>query len=282
MSKENRLTPIKRVEDKISPSGKRIQRWLFSCSCGNTKVISWKGYKYNTTRSCGCISKEATKVNIGDTYYRLKVVSESVSHRKDRKKVFLCDCSCGNKGVTVVGTTLTGGKLKSCGCWRTDNPSNLKHGNYTNFKAEFSAYKNMISRCTKKHLKIYPSYGGRGITVCDRWLESFENFLEDMGERPTSKHSLDRIDNDQGYSLENCRWATKVVQNHNKRHIGNKTKSYRGVSYSKRDNLWCAKIAIDKKIIVLGYFKNEEDATNARKEGEVKYLPEVYIKEKEE
>ena len=81
---------------------------------------------------------------------------------------------------------------------------------------EYKAWYSMKQRCFNLNDKKYPDYGGRGITVCDRWL-NLDNFLADMGSRPTAKHSLDRIDNDSDYSPKNCRWATKTEQENNKR-----------------------------------------------------------------
>jgi len=82
---------------------------------------------------------------------------------------------------------------------------------------EYAAWQNMKSRCYNHHLDSYHNYGGRGITVCDRWKDSFENFLSDMGLKPSSDYSLDRIDPDGNYEPSNCRWADTKTQTNNKR-----------------------------------------------------------------
>ena len=83
--------------------------------------------------------------------------------------------------------------------------------------SEYIAWRNMKQRCFNSNNKDYLHYGGRGITVCDRWRNSFKTFLADMGLKPTSKHSIDRIDNDSNYCPENCKWSTRVEQNNNQR-----------------------------------------------------------------
>lgn len=96
-----------------------------------------------------------------------------------------------------------------------------KHGEYSNGKAssEIVSYRNMHARCYNHKNEDYPNYGGRGIVVCDRWKESFSNFLEDMGRKPSKEHSLDRIDVNGNYCKENCRWATILEQGRNKRRV---------------------------------------------------------------
>ena len=94
------------------------------------------------------------------------------------------------------------------------NKMNYSHG--LSGTLEYYAWQNMKRRCFNPNTKRYSDWGGRGITVCDRWL-NFENFLADMGLKPTPKHSIDRIDNDGDYSAENCKWSTKAEQQNNQR-----------------------------------------------------------------
>lgn len=106
---------------------------------------------------------------------------------------------------------------KSCAASGKNN-SSYKHGMATRNKhsKEYEAYHAMINRATNTNYYYYHRYGGRGIRVCDRWLESFENFYTDMGNAPSKDHSLDRVDNSKGYSPDNCRWATKKEQAENR------------------------------------------------------------------
>jgi hypothetical protein len=129
---------------------------------------------------------------------------------KYKERVSLCRCSHCSK--TFEMRNITARKAKSCGCL---NKFNLD-------RSLIVTYESMKKRCYNKNCKDYPSYGGRGIRVHARWLGSvgYNNFLSDMGERPSAEHSLDRIDNDYIYSPENCRWATYSEQSMNKRPHG--------------------------------------------------------------
>ena len=114
---------------------------------------------------------------------------------------------------------------------------------------------NMIDRCTNENCKDYGYYGGRGISVCDRWKD-FENFLNDMGTAPKNK-SLDRIDSDGDYEPFNCRWATKTEQNQNRSH------NIKGYTWNKYHKKYEAKMKKDGKRLFLGYFDTAEEARNA-------------------
>ncbi len=122
----------------------------------------------------------------------------------------------------------------------------------------YGTYRNMKSRCYNANNPVYRHYGARGISVCDRWLgkSGFDNFLEDMGQRPQGM-SLDRIDNDLGYRPENCRWADKVTQSNNTRWI------QRGRGTIADGNGFCARITIKNKTVYLGFYKTESAAHEA-------------------
>jgi hypothetical protein len=129
-------------------------------------------------------------------------------------------CNCGNIS-TYYGNNLKKGNSKGCRACSNELRKHLKKGEggeVTHGMSKhpmYNAYRTMIARCTKQSHIQYHDYGGRGITVCDRWLESFENFFEDMRERPEGM-SLDRVDNEKGYSKDNCRWADGRTQARNK------------------------------------------------------------------
>jgi len=129
-----------------------------------------------------------------------------------------CLCECG-KTIHITTGALTKGQ-ESCGCLARENTSKKfkKHG-HSGHRAskEYRAWKSIKNRCYNKNGKNFAGYGGRGITVCRRWLQSFKNFLVDMGPAPGSDYTIERIKNDKGYSPDNCIWETRKTQSRNKR-----------------------------------------------------------------
>lgn len=152
---------------------------------------------------------------VGKKFNKL-VVLEKTTYRIRDKLQYLCLCDCG-KETYCTKTQLKHNRKKSCGCLRS--LGNVKHGNC--YHPLYSTWSSMKNRCYNTNEKRYSDYGGRGIVVCDRWKESFNNFLEDMGEKPTPQHSLDRIDADGNYEPKNCRWADDFIQTQNTRKSSN-------------------------------------------------------------
>jgi hypothetical protein len=186
------------------------------------------------------MSKSFTKDMAGNVYGRLSVVR----HMPDggKKSVWLCRCSCGTEKA-IARQLLVSGRAMSCGCLSRELAAerNATHGHckgYVSSKA-YTAWQNMRRRCFEKTNKRFAEYGGRGITVCERWL-SFENFLSDMGEPPSPKHSIDRVDNHGNYEPGNCRWAQSDVQMKNRRNA--RLLTFNGRTQNLCD--WAAEIGI--------------------------------------
>jgi len=155
---------------------------------------------------------------LGKKFNRLTVIKDA-GLDSSKKVIWECLCDCG-KIIVCNSYKLTHNSTKSCGCYKKDwhTKNKVKHGQSSeNFKtSEYIAWKNMKSRCYNSKNSRYADWGGRGIKVCDRWLNSFENFFYDMGKKPSTKHSLDRIDVNGNYEPDNCRWATNKEQASNK------------------------------------------------------------------
>ena len=165
----------------------------------------------------------------GARFGRLTVVEELPKLPHSRHRRFLMRCDCGNER-SVWGTNLSNGDVRSCGCLARQAAAarSWRHGGTGT--PEYHAWCSMRQRCFNPKNPGYHLYGGRGITVCERWRASFTAFLADVGPRPSSIHSIDRIDNDGHYEPGNVRWTTADVQARNQRPETHTARGHRGMA----------------------------------------------------
>lgn len=270
------LCEVERVKGKP-------RRFICKCVCGSEKEYSGIDVLRNHTKNCGCARRkkimERNKIDnpskyvkhrekypyddcIGTTVNHLYFVKE-IERSKYNRRQFIVRCECG-KEFPCEGVMVFNGSIRSCGCYKAKRLSESSSTHRLTGTPEYQIWGSVIQRCTNPKDESYENYGGRGIKVCDRWLD-FKNFLEDMGERPTPKHSIDRIDNDGDYEPSNCKWSTRSEQNRNQRLRSDNKTGIRGVTKVK--NSFIVRISG----IYIGSYKTLEEAKEARKQAELKY-----------
>jgi len=249
-----RLTSIGPVF-RVRTCSRHVSHAVFECECGNFLLCEVSRVRSGNVRSCGCLRKETMDRNrrlpkrgfslvngirIQDSFTpevngmltsvgpQFMLPRKSKNGGTERLSHAVYVCQCGAFTVCNV-TSVKIGHKRSCGCLHKETASNLsmsraKHGHCINnnhrLSPEYRAWEGMKRRVLNRNDVGYSNYGGRGIMICERWLDhenGFVNFLSDMGHRPTELYSLDRIDVNGNYEKNNCRWATVEEQSNNKR-----------------------------------------------------------------
>lgn len=257
-----KLKIIKEVDNHISSGGYKVRKFLVMCECGNMVEKTSTVLRIGRKKDCGCgyrkklenaelkrkVKEEKKRLRqeqIMERKIRCKQKEENkkpvfkyvIGYKKDRltilsinnvnnKKIFTVQCECGT--IKNINGAASFYSAKSCGCLQRERA--MIHGMSSKYGKWYHRWKGMIRRCYNEKSKAYKNYGGRGIKVCDRWLESngkgCENYYNDihtiLGPQPSDEHSLDRIDNNGNYTIENLRWATNSEQSKNQRRFSKK------------------------------------------------------------
>lgn len=231
------------VLKKVEKEQDGLVLWECLCSCGNTVMKSSKHLSMVNHIKCDkCSLTKLSTIEVGNKYSRWEVIELKQGKRSRAKAA--CRCECGVEKDVGINSLLRG-TSKSCGCL-TGNTNNVNGLSKT---PEWHCYHGMKSRCLDINQQSFEYYGGRGIKICDRWLEpkgkGFLNFLEDMGKRPSVKHSLDRVDVNGDYCKDNCRWTTRSIQTVNRRKISANTSGRTGVYWYENRQRWVVKMTKD-------------------------------------
>lgn len=215
--KFERLTVVERLENNKHGH----TSWRCVCDCGTTTVAESYSLTSGNYKSCGCRPRGRFSDLSGKQFGYLTVIERG--ENIGPAATWRCVCECGNS-ATIESWNLTSGHTKSCGCKSAVRKTHGMHNT-----SIYKAWENIIQRCTNPNHASWADYGGRNVTVCNAWRSDFQTFYNDVGERPTPLHSIDRINNDQGYHCGKCeqcltnrwvantRWATRDIQNRNQR-----------------------------------------------------------------
>lgn len=238
----------------LQDNGLFRKKALAKCVCGNYFTSRLDGIVSGHTTSCGCYRVSQLRkaifieYEVGEKINGIKFLGRTDINRAN----FECP-KCFSIFNALI-RSIKSGHTSTCGCTRSEN-TRFRFTTHDKCRTkEYLAWQHMKNRCYNPNNKRYIHYGGRGIKVCGRWLNNFEYFLEDMGLKPTPKHSLDRFPNNDGdYEKSNCRWATVIQQNRNKR--DNVILEMNGIRMTATE--WGNKLSIDRCLILSRARKNK-------------------------
>lgn len=233
--------------------------WLCQCDCGNKTITSSSKLKSGHTQSCGCLQRERThsacyKDLTGQIFGRLTVMHR-VSLSKSGKSRFQCQCSCGNT-IIVEGHNLISGATQSCGCIRKEKARRLKLSHGMAGTRLYRCWRNMHDRCLNPKNKEFSNYGARGISICKEWSDFSVFYRWAVSNGYRDDLTIDRIDVNQGYSPQNCRWTNAYNQSRNR-----------------TDNVW---ITIDGKRMIQEDWAKELNISSASIRYRRRKNPEVW------
>jgi len=172
---------------------------------------------------------------------RLTFIEKAPTRKEKSRGIY--QCSCG-KIKEIDNTLVKNNIVKSCGCLQKERASNSSKTHGLSKTPEYYIWKAMIQRITNSNNKQYFNYGGRGLTISEKWND-FTVFIKDMGKRPAPKYSIERIDNSLGYCKENCKWATIIEQSNNRRN--NRILTLNGKSQNLSQ--WAIELSIDQTVL---------------------------------
>ena len=223
--KFGRLTVLEKAESRKTPNGCIVTMWKCQCDCGNIVYRSQQNLRNTKYPSCGCWKKELTSERkledlTGQRFGRLTVIERAETTHISTK--WKCKCDCGNE-CTVIAQNLKRGHTISCGCYRTEVRPTQRYIHGYRHTRIYSVYCGIKDRCYCENNPRFKDYGGRGITMCDEWLNNPKAFCEwayNNGykeDAPYGECTIDRKDNNKGYSPDNCRIVSLKVQANNQR-----------------------------------------------------------------
>ena len=226
-----------------------LQRYIMckcQCECGKVIMCRYNSLIKNATKSCGCIQRKNLDTLIGKVFGRLTVISAERRKQGTHYRIYCkCQCECGNI-KEIVYDALRIGKTKSCGCNRKSKQDKLKLCQEIKLKL-YKIYYSIKTRCYNRKTYIYKYYGGKGIKICDEWLNNFNNFYQwALANNYRINFSIDRININDNYCPENCRWIPRNEQNNNKGNnlaitINNETKTL---------SQWCKKYHANYSVVL--------------------------------